>query len=142
MRASAALLLILAGCPGTLENPERFREGFCPDIPGEMFPQRCAATGCHGGLEPAAMLDLQSPGVAARLAGVPAAGDDCSGMGTLADPADPEASLLYTKTLESPPCGARMPMVGAPLTEHDRQCLLDWIATLDDVSSADAGAPD
>ena len=60
-------LAILAGCAGTLENPERFdndggspSEGgaACQDIPA-LFVSSCAAgAGCHSSADKAGSLDL------------------------------------------------------------------------------------
>ena len=76
LRAMAAMMTIGAcavfflGCPGELENPERFIDGgipqTCPDITRELFPQRCAGSICHEGTNPAGGLDLIAPDVEAR----------------------------------------------------------------------------
>jgi hypothetical protein len=96
------------------------------DIP-KLFEQRCGNESCHGnGDSMAAGLDLTSPDVEERVSGAP--GSAC--VGVLADPADPEASLLYTKLLDTPTCGARMPVTGEPLTEDELTCMRDWISGL------------
>lgn len=96
------------------------------DIP-RLFEDRCGGSICHGaGESTAAGLDLTSPGVEDRVSGAPGA----SCMGLLADPAAPEASLLYQKVLEAPTCGARMPLNGEPLTEDELGCMRDWISGL------------
>jgi hypothetical protein len=58
-----------------------------------------------------------------RLSGKEAAG----GPGVLIDPTTPAASVLYTKLTATPPFGARMPLVGAPLGDGDIACVLSWI---------------
>ena len=69
-------------------------------------------------------LDLVSPGLASRVVGVVAKG--CSVM--LADPADPEGSLIYQKLSPTPPCGAPMPLARPPLSRAEVACVLAWIA--------------
>src|SRR4051812_2866149 len=90
----------LAGCPGTLKDKERFLvdgggggAAPCPDVPAEILAGKCGGNGCHGGTVPAQGLDLESPGVAARVVGKPAM--ECTGI--LADPQDPTGSVIYTK---------------------------------------------
>jgi hypothetical protein len=106
----------------------------CPDIPGAVFPAQCgAALGCHKPPGPAANLDLVSPGLAARLVGVAAAGS----AGVLVDPANPRASVLYTRvTLTTSP----MPP-GAPLGADTTACILSWIASPENGDSGTA-SPD
>lgn len=96
------------------------------DMP-KLFEHRCGGDICHSdGESTAAGLDLTSPGVEQRVSG--AAGSGC--VGVLADPANPEASLLYTKVLDEPTCGTRMPLTGEPLTEDELTCMRDWISGL------------
>jgi hypothetical protein len=130
MRAELLVVaLLLSGCPGQLEEPARWNGRLCEDVPAELA-QRCAGSGCHSGEDPAAGLDLVAPGVGDRIAGMPANGIDCDGMGAIADPSDPEGSLLYLKLGETPPCGDRMPLTGPPLTEPELDCMRSWIETL------------
>ena len=65
-----------------------------------------------------------SPGVAARVVGVTGVG--CAS--TLADPANPEASLIYQKLSPTPPCGSPMPLARPSLSDEDTACVLAWIA--------------
>jgi len=144
--------LLLAGCPGTLEHKERFLVavagasndsdggavpveagsdadtgsdlGPCGDVVTRIFVPSCGGTGCHDATGPQQDLDLVSPGVAARVVGVPGLG--CAS--TLADPANPEASLLYQKLSPTPPCGSPMPLARPELSEEDAACVLAWIA--------------
>jgi hypothetical protein len=117
----------LAGCPGTLENPERFKTdgGACPDVPTVTFANKCATDGCHVTPVLAGNLDLAAAGLEARVAGVQGS---CN-TDLLADPANPQDSLLYTKLDSAPPCGSKMPLVGT-LEESEKQCILEWIGTL------------
>jgi hypothetical protein len=128
----------LAGCPGSLEDPERFAladGSACLDVPTTLLGAKCATgAGCHVAEAPGGDLDLVSPGLAARLVDVPAS-STCGGT-LLVDSSDPEASLLYQKVLDSAPCGSRMPLGGAPLVDVERACLLEWITELDASSSA------
>lgn len=122
--AAAALA---AGCPGTLDDKSRFvteDAGACGDVPTTIFEPTCARASCHSAVNPAQGLDLASPDVAARVVGQPAT--EC--VGTLADPLAPEASILYLKLTPSPPCGARMPFNGTPLSDAQIACVKDWIA--------------
>jgi hypothetical protein len=148
----AALLLL--GCPGTLDNKERFlvdaghssgggddagapveagsdaaadadpNTGPCGDVVARIFVPSCGGTGCHGTIGAQQDLDLVSPGVAERVVGV--SGTGC--LSTLADPADPEGSLLYQKLSPTPPCGSPMPLARPALSEADAACVLAWIA--------------
>jgi len=96
------------------------------DIP-RLFEERCGGTVCHAtGQSTAANLDLTTPGAGARVSGV--MGTACEGL--LADPADPEGSVLYTKVAGEPTCGAPMPLSGAPLTDDELTCMRDWISGL------------
>jgi hypothetical protein len=128
-----SLLLVLANCtsddeppvlpppPPPIDEPELE----C-DIPS-LFEVKCGGSICHSaGESTAAGLDLTSPGVEERVVGQP--GNSCGGM--LAEPADPEGSLLYSKVMDGPTCGARMPLNGDPLSDDEKSCLRDWISGL------------
>lgn len=155
--------LLLAGCPGTLDNKEQFLAaagnagkagsassgiggddagpavagsdagtdadagpdlGPCGDVVARIFVPSCGGTGCHGATGPQQDLDLVSPGVAGRVVGV--LGIGCSAV--LADPANPEASLIYQKLSPTPPCGSPMPLARPALSDDDVACVLTWIA--------------
>jgi hypothetical protein len=155
MRIERLLLLLplLSGCPGTLDEAEqqRFAEyaasvagsagtagaagmasgmsgatstGGCGDVPTRIFVATCSGTGCHSAKAPQQDLDLASPDVASRVVGV--TGKMC--LQLLADPANPEDSLLYSKLLPSRACGAQMPLARPPLSAADIACVRDWIA--------------
>src|SRR5262245_38504818 len=140
-RAGAALLglLLLGGCPGTLDDKDRFLGdggvGSCGDVPTRIFQVSCAGTGCHGSLGPQQGLHLESPGVAARVLGVRATG--C--MGILADPQGADTSLLYAKLQEGTACGSRMPLARPPLSAADVACVRAWILSLGPAAAADGG---
>ena len=145
--------LLLTGCPGTLENKERFlldagdpgsgghdtgggnrdaaapagagaTSGACGDVTARIFVPSCGGTGCHGAVGTQQNLDLVSPGVAGRVVGV--SGTGC--LSTLADPANPEASLIYQKLSPTPPCGSPMPLARPALSDADVACVVAWIA--------------
>ena len=131
-------LIATSGCPGTLRDKERFLvdatpgetaidgadAGGCGDVVTRIFRPQCGSGVCHGAIAPQQGLDLVSASVATRVVGV--AGRECAG--TLADPAAPETSLLYTKLTAQPPCGAQMPLAQLPLTSADIACVRAWIA--------------
>lgn len=136
LRGGAALAalssLLELACPGTLEDPSRFdldAGAVCDDVDSVervLFPDRCGGSGCHGGAgQVAANLDLVAPGVRERVLdkrGV------CSGI--LADPKDPEGSLLYTKVDGTSTCLQPMPIGRSPFNKRELACLRDWIASL------------
>ncbi|MET0792576.1 MAG: hypothetical protein ABW061_13730 [Polyangiaceae bacterium] len=149
--AVAVALCFVAGCPGKLEDKQRFldyvpaeagpeaaapleagpgaeaggpNDGPCGDIIDRVFAPSCGDSGCHGAVAPQQGLDLVSPGLAERVVGV--AGTAC--VSTLADPTNPESSLIYTKLLPTPGCGAQMPLARPALSAEDTACVLAWIA--------------
>lgn len=131
----ATVVALALGCNAGTQEPGRTEPEAEPegepepelecDI-AELFVQRCNGAVCHGGgSTSAAGLDLISPGVEDRVAGV--LGTECTGL--LADMSDPRASLLYTKVTE-PACGVRMPIGGEPLDEDELTCMEFWISGL------------
>jgi len=146
----AVALMALFGvgaCPGTLADTEQFLvdatsdataddsgvgagpdggnvADSCGDVPTRIFQAQCGNAGCHGTGATQEGLDLVSPGLTTRVVGV--SGKGCSGL--LANPSQPEVSLLYTKLSAQPPCGAQMPIGRSPLGSADVTCVLKWIA--------------
>ena len=112
-----------AGATAMGGSPEAGPSG-CGDIIDRVFAPSCGDTGCHGAVAPQQGLDLVSPGVASRVVGI--SGKVC--VSVLADPQNPEQSLLYTKLKPAPGCGAQMPLARPPLTDDDAACVLAWIA--------------
>jgi hypothetical protein len=98
--------------------------GPCGDVVTRIFVPSCGGTGCHGAVGAQQDLDLVSEGVAARVVGVPGVG--CASL--LADPANPEASLIYQKLSPTPACGSPMPLSRPALSDEDVACVLTWIA--------------
>ncbi|WP_437601002.1 SBBP repeat-containing protein [Sorangium sp. So ce590] len=141
---AAPALPLLAGCPGTIDDRQRFNgpddrpPSDCADVPS-VFAERCGGASCHGPGEPAAALDLVTLGVGARVAGRPA--QSCAGV--LADPDRPEESVLYVKLTDAPSCGARMPLGAAPYSSGELACVAAWIAELAPAtcSGPDCGCP-
>jgi hypothetical protein len=134
------LMAVVGGCPGSLDNKEDFLDGGlttssasgstgtgavdpCGDVPADILAAKCGGNGCHGTKNPQNDLDLESPGVAARVVGV--AAKLCPG--TLAKPSDPESSILYTKLLETNLCSSRMPLARPPLSQKEIDCVKIWI---------------
>lgn len=137
---SLGVLALASGCPGTLDDKERFLSdggvGGCGDVPARLFVPACGGTGCHGSKSPQQGLDLESPGVAARVVGQRAT--TC--VGILADPKQASQSLLYTKLLDAPGCGARMPLARPALSDADAACILAWIAAQAPATTDGGGA--
>ena len=127
---------LLSGCPGSLEDPERFSSSLsaCGDVPQVILVQRCASPGCHTSREKTSDLDFQSPGVADRLVGQP--GSTCKTV--LVDPAAPRQSLLYLKVSGQPTCGSRMPLGDRELSAAELACLEQWMKSLGGAGAAGA----
>ena len=120
-RLAMGVSILLFGCPGTLDDPERFATPFkapadaatdgataaCPDVPQAVFAANCTQALCHNPTDIAGQLDLASPAVGSRLRGRNAWG----GSGVLVDPVAPEQSVIYLKLTPTPPFGARMPNI-------------------------------
>ncbi|MCC7381204.1 MAG: hypothetical protein IT384_05205 [Deltaproteobacteria bacterium] len=133
-------LVVLWACPGTLDDPERFRVAPCGG-PGELpctstapplltfFRPQCGTAGCHAPPSPQSGLDLASEGLNERVMDVVSASGLCPGQSYVV-PGVPEQSLIYTKmTGTPPPCGTPMPP-GVMLVPEDVQAVHDWIEAL------------
>ncbi len=130
----AFIVLLLAGCPGAIDDPAPFivarldasTPARCPDGVSvrDLFARRCATIGCHDAVTQLINLDLQSPGVASRVLGQRSAA--CGGR-TLADPNDPERSSLLLKLRAAPPCGDRMPLGTPAFSPEEIACVRGWI---------------
>jgi hypothetical protein len=96
----------------------------CGDVRARILEPSCGGTGRHGATAPQQDLDLISEGIASRVVGVMA--KQC--LQVLADPENPEQSLLYTKLLARTDCGAQMPLARPPLSSADIECVRVWIA--------------
>lgn len=150
-RSSSPLALVtliavaLAGCPGRLENPEDFvgatSDGAAPTctlgvsaVEAQLIRPRCATANCHDRGGRAGGLDLETPGLAARL--VNARSAMCSGR-VLVDPTSPATGYFIEKLSPSPRCGGRMPLGAPALTSGELTCVRAWLSTL----GVDAGTP-
>lgn len=133
--AVLAAAAILTGCPGSIDDPARFRNvgSTCPDdfdVEADLFRATCAQLGCHTGGPSlaAAGLDLGAPGVGQRLLSHRSA--ECGGR-LLVDPNDLGASYLLEKVdRDEPECGERMPDGMAPLNATERACLGAYLEAL------------
>ncbi|MDC0681102.1 c-type cytochrome domain-containing protein [Sorangium atrum] len=90
-----------------------------------LVAAKCATAGCHDGQANLGGLNLTT-GWETRVAGQ---ASDCGGNGTVIVPGDPDASLLYMKLSDPPPCDSRMPL-GPELSADEKKCLYDYIAAL------------
>ncbi len=107
----------------------------CRGVPA-LFSSPLCGGACHGSAAtdgmaavPASLgvdLGTDEETLISRLLDVPApAGSMCEGR-LLIDTTNPEQSLLITKLSNPPPCGLIMPFGGLPISESDRQCIIDW----------------
>lgn len=122
-------LVLLVGCPGTLENPQRFLmmdagdscdpEGLTHPDAG-LFKLKCGGSGCHESPAPANNLDLVAPGAGERIATGKATG--CMML--------PLQSYTLNKVKAAPMCGSQMPLGADPLTADELKCLEDYLARL------------
>lgn len=127
-RLPAPLLLLLLGtaCPGRLEDPERFESAAAEpctlDVERTLLPASCGSGGCHGTSNPAAGLDLVSPGVAQRLLDVKSSCRDKPLVNA-------SGSYLLEKLHPRPGCGTQMPL-GTPLTASELGCVEQYVRGL------------
>lgn len=133
------LSLVLFGCPGSLEDPDRFnaRDGgadagtdagtgfVCPSanlsVKAQLINTRCGNAGCHDSSTKSGGLDLASEGSPARLVNV--SSTSCAGKTYVTA----DGGYLIEKINPSPMCGSQMP-IGTPLTASEKQCLIEWTA--------------
>lgn len=95
-----------------------------------VMSSRCAIPGCHVPPAPTGALDLSTQAIAyASLVGVDAMGPACGATDFVrVVPGDAAMSLLYLKASETtPPCGARMPLTGEPLSAEEQALVASWI---------------
>lgn len=127
----------LAGCPGSLENPECFPEQSAPrcsledfDVE-EYFADSCGTSTCHGSdHEDTAdnAVDLETTNLFDRLSGQIASSPACNEMGIpIIDTSRWENSFLIRKLRGTHgSCGDRMPFDGM-LAEPQLQCIGRWL---------------
>jgi hypothetical protein len=130
-------LAVGAGCAGALENPGDFSYlqdagalnpdggsigGGCDPVT-TIFVPSCATASCHSATTQQASLDLESPGLPARLLGKKCVG----GPGFLIDPTNPDQSVIYTKVTATPPFNFQMPLGGSALDDDQVACIKSWV---------------
>ncbi len=125
--------LAALGCPGSLANKECFLQ---EERARTILVASCAYGGCHSEKDKSTGLDLESPGAGKRLSSKAAL--TCDGM--LIDAGKPDASVMYTKLSDPPPCGSRMPLAHPELAEEDKATIRAWIVGLDGSCSGAGGS--
>ena len=125
--------LAALGCPGSLANKECFLQ---EERARTILVASCAYGGCHSEKDKSTGLDLESPGAGKRLSSKAAL--TCDGM--LIDAGKPDASVMYTKLSDPPPCGSRMPLAHPELAEEDKATVRAWIVGLDGSCSGAGGS--
>lgn len=130
-RAGYALLTLLWGCAGGVDDPDSFPPPACTlrgfDVPQDLFTARCGTSDCHAPPAVAGALDLASPGVVSRLLDV--ASSRCAPR-RLVDTSSPSASYLLDKVSAVPRCGDSMPLGQDPLSADERSCLEGWVRSV------------
>ena len=135
-----ALAAAASGCAGssdgsssaaaaTRDPPAKFSDIFPMIFPRETRPQ---CVNCHGRPADQVGNGRLSMGMDAHsahdaLVGKTSMSDACAGR-TLVVPGDPDTSLLVQKIGAAPPCGDRMPLGGAPLSDAQISMIRGWIA--------------
>lgn len=130
MRSSLALLVVvLAGCPGTIEEPGIFTGDASCDIVASFYIKNTCLAGCHSADRAEGELDLETPPVRERLLGEAGDQEGCDAY-QLVNEDEPEQSLMYLKlgATGSPPCGNKMPLFANEPTQRQLDCMLEWIA--------------
>ena len=118
-------LLFLCGCPGELQDPERFLTGGgdagpgC-DVENGILKTKCGTAGCHDATTIAQGLDLATAGVGTRLRTSMATCTSVAGqkMGTF---------MQNKVTAATPTCGGPMPLGGTMLSAAESQCLSAYL---------------
>jgi len=134
-----ACLVTLSGCndgTGTLRSGTGGATGApCPttlqEVAVEVFQPNCLTSGCHGSVDRAGGLDLETSVLELQLYGRESA--LCGGE-TRVVPGDAANSHLIAKLRGTSTCGDQMP-IGAELATETIDCMAAWIDQLD-VSSA------
>ena len=114
---------LLSGCPGRLENRERFYKDAgmdCSDVENKIFIPTCGGAGCHENPGAANNLDLVTAGTAARIN---------TQISTCQ--AKPMRTLIVQKLRGAPPCGAPMPLGSDLLSDNEYNCVVAYLAKLD-----------
>jgi hypothetical protein len=126
----------MLGCPGSLADADK--ECFLQEERAHtILVASCAYGGCHSAKDKSTGLDLESPSTGKRLAGK--ASLTCNG-GVLIEVGNADASVVYTKLSDPPPCGSRMPLAHPELADEDKQSIRAWITGLNGSCSGAGGA--
>lgn len=135
--AIACSALLLGGCAGALDDPQRFAyldgggadggalslgDGGCDPAPAIFVPS-CSTSACHSAQSQQGGLDLQSAGMPQRLVGQRASG----GPGLIIDPQHPRQSVILTKLDAAPPFNFQMPLGAPPLDPDQVACIQLWV---------------
>jgi hypothetical protein len=131
----AACLWALAGCAGSLDNPDRFGDGgsslngfVCQSlgkaVKAELIDLKCVS-GCHSAAVVESGLDLESANVGARLVDVSTT--ECPPRHRV-DSVD-GGTLQEKISQSSPTCGSSMPP-GGGLTNGEISCIIEWTRNL------------
>jgi hypothetical protein len=128
----AGVAAIASGC--TASEPDTAGPPTFTSIYTELFPRatRYQCEFCHG--LPAneksngkLAMGMDQATSYAALVGKPATGDTCQQGMQLVAPGDPDHSLFFLKFGDSPPCGDRMPLAGAALSNAQLEQVRTWI---------------
>lgn len=122
-----ALLLISSGCPGRIDDPATLvGEIDCIAYTDQLIERSCAISGCHQSANTSnGNLALVAEDLGAALLDVPGS-SSCNGTPLLSS-SDPAESLMYSKLLDTPPCGDRMPLFARPPQQFEIDCMLEWV---------------
>jgi hypothetical protein len=135
LSAALAFGVAVLGCPGTLANKECFLQ---ERDAHNVLVTSCIGTSCHNAKDMALGLDLETSGIGSRLKDKVTIA--CDGK-TLVVPGDPDASALYGKLTDTPPCGSRMPLGQPALYPEDLEIIRVWIAGMNGSCSGEPSGP-
>lgn len=114
-----------SNCPDpTMTEPtEPATISYTNDVRPILLQHGCVTSGCHGGIVQSSGFNLTTR-ESAFLPGQEAqAFDICPIV-----PGDPETSYIIEKISPNPRTGARMPLLGTPLSEGEIGLIAKWIA--------------
>lgn len=157
---AVAAAVTVVGCPGTLDDPDRFVDGggstcdpsidVVSDIIRTTEAGGCTSSICHDDVDPGGGLDLLTSSLPAALVGRAPTCEDTTNAGCpgacggklLIDPASPEQSYLLEKVRESSPtCGDHMPL-GFNLSPAKIACLEAWVEQAAQAAGGAGGSGD
>jgi hypothetical protein len=150
---SVASAFVLSGCAAELAKEPSEYTNYVPEgssaggsgggggstaLPCDLdmlFTKSCWGIGCHGSMQPAADLDLQTPGVEGRILNIPAShlhitdGSDamCVQGELRVDGNNPDNSVILKKINGTQSCGGQMPTPPRTVNDADKACLRAWV---------------